>query len=212
MTENTKSLTVGEKYLYTGENPSVNSEAPLIFIGTKEKLAQFIADDQSLYDLLGEAFSKSAFDDYVNKNDIDELGKNVNVIRSHEIDAWVSQGETNCHVKVLEAKLQNARKLMAKHSKKVFYATDCPRGETYMQFIKEFKSECAKQRLPTIGFTFHGYDNENKLSIAHNGTDIESDTLDLPSHGHVYFSLKKDPKYARMNIDYMCGTSTPEID
>lgn len=212
MTENTRTLTLGEKYLYIGQATPVKSGSPLVFIGIKEKLAQFIADDQALYDLLGEAFSKSVFNDYVNKNDINELVKSLNVISSGEIDAWLSQDEANEHVKMLEAKLHNARMVMAKHKQKVFYATDCPGGEVYMQLIKEFKKECVERGLPVSDFTFHGFDEENTLSISHNGSDVESDSQVIPSHSDVLLSLKKNEKYARINIKYMYFTNTPELN
>lgn len=211
MKNNIQSLTIGEKYLYTGTNPSVDKENPLIFIGFNQEQAQFIADDQLLYDLLGEPFSKKAFNAYANKNDIDELSKKTNVICNGEIDDWISQDALSEKISALEAELKSARMLMGKYAQKAFYATDCPGGETYMQFIKEFKKECRDGGLSTFGFSFHGFENENCLSVAHNGNDVESDTHDEPSHFDLFLKVKGLPTYSRMSVSFVHFTNAPEI-
>jgi len=211
MTNKTQSLTIGEKYLYTGTNPSIENECPLIFIGFNQEQAQFIADDQPLYELLGEPFSTKAFNDYANKHDIDDLCKKINVTCNSEIDLWLSQDAVSEKMSALESALKSTRTLMGKYGKKIFYATDCPGGETYSQLIKEFKNICNEKGLSTFGFSFHGFENENYLSVAHNGNDVESDTHNEHSHFDALSQVKNDPKYARMKVSYVHFTNAPEL-
>ena len=117
MTTNTQSLTIGDKYVYTGTDTSVSTQYPLIFIGFNQEQAQFIPDDQVLYDLLGEPFSKKAFNDYANKHDIDDLSKKTNVTCNGEIDAWLSQDAVKTKISALEAELKSAREIMDKYDK-----------------------------------------------------------------------------------------------
>ncbi len=212
MTTNTQSLTIGDKYVYTGTDTSVSTQYPLIFIGFNQEQAQFIPDDQVLYDLLGEPFSKKAFNDYANKHDIDDLSKKTNVTCNGEIDAWLSQDAVKTKISALEAELKSAREIMDKYDKKIFYATDCPGGEIHTQFIREFEKSCGKKGLSTFGFSFHGFENENRLSVTHNGNEVESDTYDEPSHFDVYNELKNNPKYARMRISFAYSSNAPELN
>lgn len=211
MKSNIQSLTIGEKYLYTGTNPSVDKENPLIFIGFNQEQAQFIADDQLLYDLLDEPFSKKAFNNYANKHDIDELSKKTNVITNGEVDLWLSQYAVSERMHALEAEMNKTRALMGKYGKKTFYATDCPGGEVYTQFITEFKKVCSEIGLSTFGFSFHGFENENSLSVAHNGNDVEGDESGSRSHFDAFFMVKNNPKYARMSLSFVQFTNAPEL-
>lgn len=205
--------TIGNKYIYTGQSPSLNSEEPLIFIGFNQGKAQFVADNQQLYDVLGEPFSSDALNKYANNHDLDELRNKVDVICSDEVSCWLSQDAIQAQIDEIEAKLNCARKLLAKHKKTVFYVTDCPGGETYTQFIIDFKKQCSDVGLSTFGFTFHGEENKNFLRVAHNGTanKDEDETYDKPSYTTIFFKLVKELAYRRMDIGYMKSTTVPKL-
>lgn len=211
MANNTQPLTIGTKYVYTGTSSSISSEKPLIFIGFNQGKAQFIDDNQALYDLLGAPFSSEALNNYANNHDLDELSKKVDVTYSDDATCWLSEDAVKARIDEITAALESAKKLLNKHEEVVFYAADCPGGETYTQFINDFKKQCSDAGLCTLDFTFHGNQGENKLSVAHHGTEVITDTYSEPAHDTVFFKLIKAPAYRRMDINYMRSTTLEEL-
>lgn len=197
-------MKIGHKYIIPQHTTA------FIFIGFNgDGDARFVADNQALFDLIGEPYSVDAILRFANQYHLDKIGAPCSVVTCDSTECNALEDIEN-QIETLTARLQRACEQRTALTSTVFYATDMPGGELYNQFIQDFISQCNSAGIDTSDYTFHGTDDANTLNVCHNdwgktGEDnITEDSL-------IFFAMKKRPEYARINARYMLSSNIPRI-
>lgn len=197
-------MQIGAKYIHP-DRPT-----PMVFIGfTAGGKGRFILDNQALFDLLGEPYSVDAIARFANTSDLDDIGAPCTVETS-DTKAWISQGDVDARIAELETLLSATTRLRNLFREPTIYATDMPGGETYNSFIREFKARCKAAGVNTDSYTFHGMEGTNQLSVCHNDYEKTGEDCFTPDD-EVFLTLKREPQYARLRVNYMYATGAPKL-
>jgi hypothetical protein len=215
MTDHT--LVIGKKYLFTGKtgNPNLPTEEGLIFVELMPSGLGVVArDDQALFNALQQPYQRTVFIEHFLQNP-QTIKTSLNTFTYPMTDEsmnslWQSKEQVQAEINDAMVRLRVKQQQLSQLNCRVFYGTDCPQGETYQAFINEFTHACAAQKICLNGFTFHGMDNENSLSIAHNGSD-ENDTDNVTTPTTIFFELQRNPAYQRLDLIYCHSINQPEL-